>query len=340
MPSHLIQDSLQRPVRDLRISVIDQCNFRCSYCMPAEVFGPEYAFLKQDQLLSPNELETLVKAYSHLGVKKIRITGGEPLLRKDLPEILERLSPIEGIEDIALTTNAWLLPQKAEILKKAGVQRLNISLDSMDETTFQQINGRQKSVAGVLKGIEAAQLAGLPLKVNMVVEKGLNDNHILDMASHFKQAGISLRFIEFMDVGNHNAWNMEKVVPSREIFKLLDEHFGLEALDPNYHGEVAQRYRYRDGSAEIGLISSVTQPFCQGCNRVRLSADGKIYTCLFAKEGTPIRELLRSGIGQHELIGFLAGMWSQRRDRYSEKRQELLSRKVQAPKVEMSYIGG
>jgi len=236
MPSHLIQDSLQRPVRDLRISVIDQCNFRCSYCMPAEVFGPEYAFLKQDQLLSPNELETLVKAYSHLGVKKIRITGGEPLLRKDLPEILERLSPIEGIEDIALTTNAWLLPQKAEILKKAGVQRLNISLDSMDETTFQQINGRQKSVAGVLKGIEAAQLAGLPLKVNMVVEKGLNDNHILDMASHFKQAGISLRFIEFMDVGNHNAWNMEKVVPSREIFKLLDEHFGLEALDPNYHG--------------------------------------------------------------------------------------------------------
>jgi len=340
MPTQSIQDSLNRPVRDLRISVIDQCNFRCSYCMPAEVFSPEYAFLKQDQLLTPDELHQLVIAYSKLGVKKVRITGGEPLLRKDLQEIIQGIASTDGIEDIALTTNGWLLPQKAEMLKAAGVQRLNISLDSLDEATFQGINGRNKTVAGVLKGIEAAQAADLPLKVNMVVERGLNDEHILDMARYFKEAAITLRFIEFMDAGNYNHWDMTRVVPSKEVYQKLHEHFGLEALDPNYHGEVAKRYRYRDASAEIGLISSVTQAFCQDCNRVRLSADGKVYTCLFAKEGTPIRSLLRQGIGADELLGFLAGMWSQRRERYSEKRQELLSRNIHPHKVEMSYIGG
>ncbi len=305
--------------------------------MPAEVFGPEYAFLKKEDLLSREEIYKLVESFTKLGVNKIRLTGGEPLLRKDIVGIVSDIASVKGIEDIALTTNAWLLPKLAAPLKEAGLSRINVSLDSLDETTFQKINGRQKSVAGVLAGLNAAEEAGLPIKINMVVEKGLNEADILPVSRYFRDRDITLRFIEFMDVGNHNGWNQAKVFPSKDIINIIDKEFPLEPVNPNYKGEVAKRYRYKDGKGEIGIISSVSQPFCQDCHRARLSADGKLFTCLFAAMGVDLKTPLRQGLKGEQLEEFLAAIWMKRSDRYSEIRHELSEN---SKKVEMSYIGG
>ena len=317
------RDKLGRTLRDLRISVMDQCNFRCSYCMPAEVFGPDYAFLKKDELLSEEEILRMVKAATVLGVNKIRITGGEPLLRKEVVFIVEQISALQSVEDIALTTNGWLLPKFAEPLKKAGLNRINLSLDSLNEDTFREMNGRNKSVAGVLKGLQAALDAGLPVKVNMVVEKGINEGDILPMATHFRDLGITLRFIEYMDAGNYHHWKKNKVISAKSIVDTIHQAFPIEPLDPNYKGEVAKRYRYLDGKGEIGVISSISQPFCSDCHRARLSADGKIYKCLFANTGIDFKQLLRDEISQEHLVESLAALWQARDDRYSELRSRI-----------------
>lgn len=334
------RDRLGRTLRDLRISVMDQCNFRCGYCMPAEVFGPDYAFLKRDELLSESEILRMVRAAVELGVHKIRITGGEPLLRREVVSIVGKIKELDAVEDVALTTNGWLLPRFAERLKGAGLDRINLSLDSLDEDTFQEMNGRKKSVAGVLSGLEAALAAGLPVKVNMVVEKGLNEKDILPMARYFRERGITLRFIEYMDAGNFNHWEKNKVVPAREVVGRIDREFPLEPLNPNYKGEVAKRYRYLDGLGEIGVISSISQPFCTDCHRARLSADGQLYKCLFASSGIDFREILRNGISHDGLVEKLAGVWRARDDRYSEMRARIDPHSPHDPKVEMSYIGG
>lgn len=331
------RDKLGRTLRDLRISVMDQCNFRCSYCMPAEVFGPEYAFLKKEELLNEEEILRMVEAAATLGVNKIRITGGEPLLRKEVVSIVNRIRNLKVIEDIALTTNGWLLPKFAEPLKKAGLNRINLSLDSLDEATFRKMNGRNKSVKGVLKGLKTALDAGLPVKVNMVVEKGVNEADILPMTTHFRDLGITLRFIEYMDAGNFHHWKKDKVVSAKTIIDTIHKEYPLEPIDPNYRGEVAKRYRYLDGRGEIGIISSISQPFCSDCHRARLSADGKIYKCLFASGGIDFKERLRSGISQTQLVEDLASLWRARDDRYSELRSRI---DLSDPKVEMSYIGG
>ena len=333
------RDKLGRTLRDLRISVMDQCNFRCSYCMPAEVFGPDYAFLKKEELLSADEILRMVRAATVLGVNKIRITGGEPLLRKEVVSIVEQIAALQSVEDIALTTNGWLLPKYAEPLKSAGLNRINLSLDSLNEDTFREMNGRNKSVEGVLKGLQAALDTGLPVKVNMVVEKGINEDDILPMATHFRNLGITLRFIEYMDAGNYHQWKKQKVVSAKSIVDTIHQTFPIEPLDPNYKGEVAKRYRYLDGKGEIGVISSISQPFCSDCHRARLSADGKIYKCLFASDGIDFKQQLRDGISQEQLVEALATLWQARDDRYSELRSQLAS-KDKGDKVEMSYIGG
>ncbi|MCB1119906.1 MAG: GTP 3',8-cyclase MoaA [Verrucomicrobiae bacterium] len=334
------RDRLGRTLRDLRISVMDQCNFRCSYCMPAEVFGPEYAFLKRNELLSQSEILRMVRAAVKLGVHKIRITGGEPLLRKEVVSIVKQIKDLDSVEDVALTTNGWLLPQFAKPLKEAGLDRINLSLDSLDEKTFQAMNGRNKSVAGVLAGLDAAVEAGLPVKVNMVVEKDLNEKDILPMARYFRERLLTLRFIEYMDAGNFNHWQKDKVVPAREVVDQIDRQFPLDPMDPNYRGEVAKRYRYLDGKGEIGVISSISQPFCTDCHRARLSADGKLYKCLFASAGIDFRKALREGISQEGLVEMLASVWRARDDRYSEIRSKINPSSPHDPKVEMSYIGG
>jgi len=335
-----VRDKLGRTLRDLRISVMDQCNFRCTYCMPAEAFGPDYAFLKKEALLTPSEILRMVKAATTLGVNKIRITGGEPLLRKEVVSIVQEIAELESVEDIALTTNGWLLPRFAAPLKKAGLNRINLSLDSLNEATFQKMNGRNKSVEGVLKGMEAAIEADLSVKVNMVVEKGINEQDIVPMASYFRERGITLRFIEYMDAGNYNHWERTQVFPAHKIVELLGQSFPIEPMDPNYKGEVAKRYRYKDGSGEIGIISSISQPFCSNCHRARLSADGKIYKCLFSSVGTDFKTILREGISQDGLVDRLARLWQLRDDRYSEIRSKLSPNDPHDPKVEMSYIGG
>ena len=334
------KDKLGRTLRDLRISVMDQCNFRCSYCMPAEVFGPDYAFLKKGELLSVEEILRMVEASAALGVNKIRITGGEPLLRKEVISIVEGIAELQTIEDIALTTNGWLLPKFAEPLKEAGLNRINLSLDSLNEDTFRQMNGRNKSVKGVLKGLDAALKANLPVKVNMVVEKGINEDDILPMTTYFRDLGITLRFIEYMDAGNFHSWKENKVVSAKKIVDTINAKYPLEPIDPNYIGEVAKRYRYLDGQGEIGIISSISQPFCSDCHRARLSADGKIYKCLFASTGIDFKKHLREGISQEELVAELASLWRARDDRYSELRSRIDPEDPKDPKVEMSYIGG
>ena len=328
-------DTRGRLVRDLRISVTDRCNFRCVYCMPKSIFGRDYAFLPRSELLSFEEIERIARAFVAQGVQKIRITGGEPLLRKGIENLIERLArlPVE----IALTTNGSLLAKKAQALKEAGLHRVTVSLDAFDDTIFKRMNDAGHAVADVLQGIDAAAAAGLPVKINCVVKRGTNGSQILPLARHFRHSGHILRFIEYMDVGNSNGWRMDEVLPSAEVIALIQAEFPLEALDPDYAGEVAARWRYRDGAGEIGVVSSVTQAFCGSCTRVRLSTEGKLYTCLFAQSGHDLRALLRSANDDQALSHAIAGIWRARSDRYSEMRTAATAA---THKIEMSYIGG
>jgi GTP 3',8-cyclase len=329
-------DRFQRPLRDLRISVTDRCNFRCVYCMPKEVFGRDYAFLPRAELLTFEEIARVARAFVALGVEKVRITGGEPLVRRDVERLVALLAELPGL-DLTLTTNGALLAEKARALQEAGLRRVTVSLDSLDDAVFRAMNDVDFPVSRVLGGIEAAAGAGLPVKVNVVVKRGLNDGDVLDLAAHFRGTGHVLRFIEYMDVGHSNGWRMDDVVPAREIVRMIDERFPLEPLEPAYRGEVARRWRYRDGEGEIGVIASVSQPFCGDCTRARLSADGKLYTCLFAVRGHDLRALVRGGASDGELERAIGAVWRQRTDRYSELRS---AETVELPKVEMSYIGG
>lgn len=348
-PSGLLSDTLARPLRDLRISVTDRCNFRCSYCMPSEVFNKDYAFLPQSSLLNFEEITRLVKIFVAHGVEKIRLTGGEPLLRKNLEVLIEMLARLQTSSgkplDITLTTNASLLAKKARALKDAGLQRVTVSLDGLDDVVFRQMNDVDFPVSAVLKGIEVAQKVGLaPIKVNMVVKRGTNDAEILPMARHFRNSGVVLRFIEYMDVGATNGWRMDEVLPSAQVLERIGAEFALATVDPNYLGETAERWRYLDGGGEIGVISSVTQAFCGDCNRARLSTEGKLFLCLFANQGHDLRALLRGGYADDQIAGAVANIWQARRDRYSELRAALPA-DTSSPddglkRVEMSYIGG
>jgi cyclic pyranopterin phosphate synthase len=331
-------DSLHRPLRDLRISVTDRCNFRCTYCMPKEIFGRDFAFLPPSQLLSFEEITRLAQIFLGQGVEKIRITGGEPLVRRDVEHLIAMLAALPGLQDLTLTTNGALLGKKAAALKDAGLNRVTVSLDSLDDSVFRSMNDVDFPVARVLDGIAAAQAAGLgPVKVNMVVQRGVNEDSIVPMAKHFHNTGCILRFIEFMDVGATNGWRLEDVIPASEIIRRIHIELPLEPIAPNYPGEVARRYRYADGGGEIGVITSVTQPFCGDCSRARLSAEGRLYTCLFAADGFDLRALLRGEASDAEIAAKIYAIWSARTDRYSEIRTEATTRR---PKVEMSHIGG
>jgi len=333
-----VTDRLDRPLRDLRVSVTDRCNFRCVYCMPREVFGPDFEFLAKDQVLSFEEIHRLATIFAGLGVEKIRLTGGEPLVRKEVEKLVELLAGIEGITDLAMTTNGSLLSRMAEPLRRAGLKRITVSLDALDPESFQRISDTPIPVARILEGIDAAQAAGFdPLKVNMVVKRGMNDDQILSMAEHFRGRGIILRFIEFMDVGTTNGWRLDDVVPAREIRDTVAARWPLEPLDARYLGEVASRYRYLDGEGEIGIISSVTRPFCASCTRARLTASGEVFTCLFGVRGHDVKHLLRSGASDREIAERLRGIWAKRVDRYSELRSEATG---ELPRVEMFQIGG
>lgn len=331
-------DQLGRPVRDLRISLTDRCNFRCTYCMPREIFGPGYQFLPQDELLTFDEITRIARAFAQLGVRKVRLTGGEPLLRQGLEELVARLADIDGIEDLSLTTNASLLAGKAQALRDAGLGRVNVSLDSVDDATFRQVSDVNVPLERVLEGVEAAKKAGLePVKLNAVIQRGVTDQGIEDLVAFARQGGYLPRFIEYMDVGNTNGWKLDDVVSAREIVERIDARWPLEPIEPAYSGEVAERHRFRDGAGEVGVIASVTQPFCGTCTRARISAQGELFTCLFAHRGQDLRGLLRGGADDEELEASLRGTWAARTDRYSELRAfETVSR----PKVEMSYIGG
>lgn len=331
----MLVDARGRPLRDLRISVTDRCNFRCIYCMPRDTFGHDHAFLPREALLSFEEIERIARVFVTQGVRKIRITGGEPLLRKGIEKLIERLAklPVE----IALTTNGSLLAKKAKTLKDAGLHRVTVSLDALDEDIFKRMNDADHSVVEVLLGIDTAAAAGLPIKINCVVKRGTNDNQILPLTRHFRHSGHVLRFIEYMDVGNSNGWRMDEVLPSAEVIAMINSEFPLEAIDPGYAGEVAQRWRYRDDGGEIGVISSVTRAFCGDCTRLRLSTEGQLYTCLFAQQGHDLRPLLRAGADDAMLAKKLTAIWRARDDRYSELRGAAT---VATPKIEMSYIGG
>ena len=325
-------------MHDLRVSVTDRCNFRCIYCMPKEVFGSDHAFLPRDEILSFEEIERVVRAAVGLGVRKVRLTGGEPLVRRNLEDLIASLSAIGEIEDLTLTTNASLLAARASALADAGLRRVTVSLDALDDPTFQRMNDVGFPVSRVLDGIAAAQVADLgPIKVNTVIRRGMNEHAIIDLARHFRGTDTTVRFIEYMDVGHTNGWRMDDVVPAAEIVAAIDEHWPLEPIEPDYRGEVARRYRYRDGAGEIGVISSVTQPFCGDCTRARLTADGQLYTCLFATAGHDLRAVLRSGASDGDIGEALRAIWTGRSDRYSELRS---LETVELPKVEMSFIGG
>jgi GTP 3',8-cyclase len=333
-----VLDRHGRPLRDLRISVTDRCNFRCTYCMPKEVFGRDFAFLPRAQLLSFEEITRLARAFAAEGVTKLRLTGGEPLLRRDLAGLIRQLAGVEGISDIALTTNGAALAAQAGGLREAGLGRVTVSLDAIDDETFGAMNDVSFPVERVLAGIETAVAAGFgAVKVNMVVKRGTNDHAIVEMARHFRGSGVVLRFIEYMDVGTTNGWRMDEVVSAEEILARVGEQWPLEPVAASYPGEVATRFRYRDGAGEIGVIASVTKPFCGGCTRARLSADGKVYTCLFATRGHDFRALLRGGAGDAELVERVRSLWGRRSDRYSELRS---ADTAPREKVEMSYIGG
>jgi len=335
----MITDKFNRPLRDLRISVTDRCNFRCTYCMPAEIFGESYKFLPREDLLTFEEITRVTQILVRLGAVKLRLTGGEPLLRQELEKLVAMLAPIHGVDDVAMTTNAYLLPQKAEILKAAGLQRVTVSLDTIDDDIFKQMNGGRSGVQKVLDGIAAAEAAGLtPIKINAVVQRGVNDHTIVDLARYGRERGWIVRFIEYMDVGNINGWRMEHVVPADEIVERIHAAMPLEPIGKNYRGEVARRYRYVEGDGEIGLITSVTKPFCGACNRLRLSAEGSLYTCLFANKGTDLRTPIREGASDDELEAIMRGTWRERTDRYSEMRHEFTD--TERDKVEMYHIGG
>lgn len=336
-----VSDQFRRPLRDLRISVTDRCNFRCPYCMPAEVFGPGHAFLRDPQLMTLAEIARIVRAFRALGVEKVRLTGGEPLLRADVPELVRVLKQEVGVPEVALTTNGWLLEKLAPALRAAGLDRLNVSVDSLDDATAGRLNGLGFKVGRVLRGIDAAAALGFPIKINCVVQRGVNDAELPALCEYFRARGHALRFIEFMDVGHTNHWAASRVVPAREIVERIGARWPLEPVGPAYRGEVAARYRYRDGRGEIGLISSVTEPFCRDCHRARLSADGKLYTCLFTALGWDVLGCVRApGATEAEVENFLRRVWQGRMDRYSDERAEVIAAGETRAKVEMSYIGG
>ncbi len=334
-----VTDTFGRAMHDLRVSVTDRCNFRCVYCMPKEVFGRDYQFLPHKDILTYEEITRIVRVFVSCGVKKVRLTGGEPLLRREIERLIEMLADVPGLDDLTLTTNGSpLTKEKANALKRAGLQRLTLSLDSLDDAVFQAMNDVSFPVARVLKAIDHAATAGLsPIKINMVVKRGLNEDSILPMARYFRGTDHIVRFIEYMDVGASNGWKLDDVVPAAEIVQMINAEYPIEPIDSSYHGEVAKRWRYRDDGGEIGIISSVTQPFCGGCTRARLSAEGALYTCLFATQGHDLRRLLRSGASDEEIKELLGSIWSRRNDRYSALRT---AETMALPKIEMSYIGG
>ena len=337
--STTIRDVFGRLLRDLRVSVTDRCNFRCPYCMPAEIYGERYEFLPRADLLTFEEIARLVRVFVSLGAEKIRLTGGEPLVRSGLEKLVSMLSAIDGIEDLTLTTNGYLLAQQAQGLRDAGLQRITVSLDSLDDEVFGLMNGRGFKVKTVLDAIDTAREVGLaPIKVNSVVQRGVNDHTVIDLLRYFKGTGVIVRFIEYMDVGNLNDWKLDQVVPSAELLKRIHAEMPVEPVDKSYRGEVADRYRYLDGSGEIGFISSVTEAFCSDCTRARLSTDGKLFTCLFASDGRDLRGPMRAGASDDELAALITGVWGRRVDRYSEIRASLT--KPPQRKVEMYQIGG
>jgi GTP 3',8-cyclase len=335
------RDTRARPMRDLRISVMDRCNFRCPYCMPRETYHEKYRFLGSHERLSFDEIVRLARLFVQLGVRKLRLTGGEPLLRAGLPDLIGDLTAIPGIDDVALTTNGVLLGRHASELKAAGLKRITVSLDSLDPQVFTRMSGGFGSPAEVLDGIEQARRAGLePVKINAVVQRGVNDHTVLDLLERFRGSGVVVRFIEYMDVGNRNHWSPQLVVPSGELAARIAARWPLTALEPDYLGEVAERYAFADGQGEVGFISSVSQPFCGDCTRIRLSSDGMLYTCLFATHGTSLRDALRGGADDERLLELIGGVWQRRTDRYSEQRASLPHGQGEPPKVEMFYIGG
>ena len=334
-------DTRGRPLQDLRISVLDQCNFRCPYCMPESEFHADYQFLRKRERLTHEEIFRIARIAVSLGVTKLRLTGGEPLLDKRLPELVKQLATIEGVDDLALTTNGMLLTPVAGALADAGLQRITVSMDSLDPDVFRRMSGDRGDVDTVLSGIAAAEAAGLgPIKINAVIQRGINDGTVLDLLEHFRGSGHIVRLIEYMDVGNRNGWRLEQVVPSRELLKSIHARWPLRVVGRQYPGEVARRYQYLDGQGEIGFISSVTEPFCGACSRARLSADGVLYTCLFATTGTSLRDPLRNGAGDEELAGILRRTWLAREDRYSELRRPNDRDIPLVSKVEMYRIGG
>jgi cyclic pyranopterin phosphate synthase len=337
--NRLLRDLLGRPLRDLRLSVIDRCNFRCPYCMPSSRFHTEHHFVKKNERLTSTELLRLAHLFANLGVVKLRITGGEPLLRPNLADLISDLTLLPGIEDVALTTNGVLLSKHSVALKAAGIRRVTVSLDSIDPAIFARMTGGFGQLDDVLAGIAAAQAAALtPIKINTVVQRGVNDDHVMDLLEYFRGTGIVVRLIEYMDVGNRNDWRPEQVVPSRQLMERVAVRWPLSALEPAYRGEVARRYLYNDGGGEIGFISSITQPFCGDCSRARLSSDGTFYTCLFATQGTDLRAPLRAGASDDELLALISATWGRRADRYSELRGQLGIGDVR--RVEMSHVGG
>ncbi len=333
----MIRDTLGRELHDLRISVTDKCNFRCSFCMPE---GEQYEFFSREELLSFEEIATFVRAVIPLGIKKVRLTGGEPLLRRHLENLVRYLSELP-LEDISLTTNGFFLKEKARVLKEAGLRRITVSLHSLKDEVFSRLVGRSVKVSQIIEGIEEALKVGLkPVKVNVCVIRGVNDGEILDIARFFKGMGVVVRFIEFMDVGNLNGWSLERVYSAREMLELLSKHFELEPVEKSYRGEVAQRYRYKDDGLEVGFISSITQPFCGDCNRLRLTADGRLLTCLFAQDGPNIKDLIRNHAREEDIRDFVKRVWAERSDRYSEQRLELIKSGIMPKKVEMFKVGG
>jgi GTP 3',8-cyclase len=339
--AHGLADTRGRPLHDLRISLLDRCNFRCPYCMPESEFNQDYQFLKRQQLLTHDEIARIVEVAVGLGVSKLRLTGGEPLLDKKVPDLVRQLAHLSGVQDLALTTNGSLLAANAQRLAEAGLHRVTVSLDSLDEDVFRHMSGGRGDLAKVLQGIEAAANAGLaPVKINTVVQRGVNDHTVLDLLDHFRGTGHVVRLIEFMDVGNRNRWKMDEVVPSRELLARIAERWPVRPVGRSYAGEVASRYAYEDGQGEIGFISSVTAPFCGACSRARLSADGVLYTCLFATSGTSIKEPLRRGASDAELADLLSRIWLRRADRYSELRRADGSEPAAERKIEMYRMGG